>query len=101
MLSTTRRKAVHGDEMLFADSRSTLDTVFSDASLDEETSTDGGVKATLSAPCIHEPPRSSAKMDDKSWLYLYDKSYYVVQKVRRSPPLPELLGVDRLLQQRS
>jgi hypothetical protein len=31
---------------------------------------------------------------------LYDESYYVVQKVRRSPPLPELLGVDMLLRHR-
>jgi hypothetical protein len=61
-LSTTRRKAVHGDEILLADSRSTLDAVFGDAGLDEEASTDdGGVKATPSAPCIHEPARSCAK----------------------------------------
>jgi hypothetical protein len=85
--------------MLLADSRSTLDAVFGDASLDKEASTDGGVKATPSRrqrPASTDPRASSIlrKIDDKSWLYLYDESYYVVQKVRRSPPLTEPLSVD-------
>jgi hypothetical protein len=46
--------------MLLADSRSTLDAVFGDTSLDEEASTNGGVKVTPSTPCIH---RSTSLLD--------------------------------------
>nr|XP_034601366.1 exocyst complex component EXO70A1-like [Setaria viridis] len=93
------RKAVHGGEIhpmtryvlnycgLLADYRGTLDAVLGDAGLDDD----------------------AEKMDDKSRLYdhaglrnifLMNNLHYVVQKVRESPPLRELLGDDWLRRHR-
>ncbi|TKW11376.1 hypothetical protein SEVIR_6G229400v4 [Setaria viridis] len=121
------RKAVHGGEIhpmtryvlnycgLLADYRGTLDAVLGDAGLDDdaEASSDGGAAAaaaTPSAHCIRELlTLLLQKMDDKSRLYdhaglrnifLMNNLHYVVQKVRESPPLRELLGDDWLRRHR-
>jgi hypothetical protein len=121
------RKAVHGGEIhpmtryvlnycgLLADSRGTLGAVLGDAGLDDdddpESSPDGGGAAsTPSARCIRELlTLLLRKIDDKSRLYddaglqnifLMNNLYYVVQKVRESPPLRELLGDDWLRRHR-
>ncbi|KAG2580209.1 exocyst complex component EXO70B1-like [Panicum virgatum] len=118
------RKAVHGGEIhpmtryvlnysgLLADSHGTLDVVLGDAGLDDadEASTDGGAASTPSARCIRELlTLLLRKMNEKSRLYddaglqnifLMNNLYYVVQKVRESPPLRELLGDDWLRRHR-
>ncbi|CAL4990360.1 unnamed protein product [Urochloa decumbens] len=100
---------------LLADSRSTLDAVLGDAGLDDDedagaSSTDGGsggtAASTPSARCIRELlTLLLGKVDEKARLYrdaglqnifLMNNVYYVVQKVRESPPLRELLGDDWL-----
>ncbi|PAN36353.1 hypothetical protein PAHAL_6G276400 [Panicum hallii] len=118
------RKAVHGGEIhpmtryvlnycgLLADSHGTLDVVLGDAGLDDadEASTNGGATSTPSARCIRELLTLLLhKINDKSRLYddaglqnifLMNNLYYVVQKVRESPPLRELLGDDWLRRHR-
>ncbi|RLN05427.1 exocyst complex component EXO70B1 [Panicum miliaceum] len=118
------RKAVHGGEIhpmtryvlnycgLLADSHGTLDVVLGDAGLDDadEASTDGGAASTPSARCIRELLTLLLhKINDKSRLYddaglqnifLMNNLYYVVQKVRESAPLRELLGDDWLRRHR-
>ncbi|WVZ92023.1 hypothetical protein U9M48_038121 [Paspalum notatum var. saurae] len=119
------RRPVHGGEIhpmtryvlnysgLLADCRDTLDRVLGDddAGLDVDASTDAGAAAsTPSARCIRELlTLLLRKMDDKSRLYddaglqnifLMNNLYYVVQKVRESPPLRELIGDDWLRRHR-
>ncbi|KAG2585215.1 exocyst complex component EXO70B1-like [Panicum virgatum] len=119
------RKAVHGGEIhpmtryvlnycgLLAESHGTLDVVLGDAGVNDadEASTDGCAAAsTPSARCIRELLTLLLyKMNDKSRLYddaglqnifLMNNLYYVVQKVRESPPLRELLGDDWLRRHR-
>ncbi|CAO2162631.1 unnamed protein product [Urochloa humidicola] len=117
------RKAVHGGEIhpmtryvlnycgLLADSRATLDAVLGDAGLDDDTTTDDAAVATTpAARCIRELlTLLLGKVDEKSRLYddaglqnifLMNNLYYVVQKVRESPPLRELLGDDWLRRHR-
>ncbi|CAM0144470.1 unnamed protein product [Urochloa decumbens] len=121
------RKAVHGGEIhpmtryvlnysgLLADSRATLDAVLGDASLDddEDGGGDAGAGAAASTPaarCIRELlTLLLGKVEEKARLYedaglqnifLMNNVYYVVQKVRESPPLRELLGDDWLRRHR-
>ncbi|OEL28060.1 Exocyst complex component EXO70A1 [Dichanthelium oligosanthes] len=91
---------------LLADCRGTLDAVLGDDGLGDgtEASTDSGSASTPSARCIRELlTLLLRKMDEKSRLYedaglqnifLMNNLYYVVQKVRESAPLRELLGDD-------
>ncbi|CAL4999904.1 unnamed protein product [Urochloa decumbens] len=118
------RKAVHGGEIhpmtryvlnysgLLADSRATLDAVLGDAGLDDaDDDTNGGAAAsTPAARCIRELlTLLLGKVEEKARLYedaglqnifLMNNVYYVVQKVRESPPLRELLGDDWLRRHR-
>ncbi|KAJ1269309.1 hypothetical protein BS78_07G201800 [Paspalum vaginatum] len=108
------RRPVHGGEIhpmtryvlnysgLLADCRDTLDRVLGDDTGLDDPSTDGGAASTPSARCIRELlTLLLRKMDDKSRLYddaglqnifLMNNLYYVVQKVRESPSLRELIG---------
>ncbi|CAO2184407.1 unnamed protein product [Urochloa humidicola] len=117
------RKAVHGGEIhpmtryvlnycgLLADSRATLDAVLGDAGLDDDDNDDAAAAATTpAARCIRELlTLLLGKVEEKSRLYddaglqnifLMNNLYYVVQKVRESPPLRELLGDDWLRRHR-
>ncbi|CAD6264825.1 unnamed protein product [Miscanthus lutarioriparius] len=118
------RKPFHGGEIhpmtryvlnycgLLADCRGTLDAVLGDAGLDDRAATadDGAPASTPSARCIRELLTLLLQnIDDKSRLYddaglqnifLMNNLYYVVQKVRESPPLRELVGDDWLRRHR-
>ncbi|CAO2211607.1 unnamed protein product [Urochloa humidicola] len=119
------RKAVHGGEIhpmtryvlnycgLLADSRRTLDAVLGDAGLDDdedEVNGGGAAEATPAARCIRELlTLLLGKVEEKARLYddaglqnifLMNNVYYVVQKVRESPPLRELVGDDWLRRHR-
>ncbi|CAD6245845.1 unnamed protein product [Miscanthus lutarioriparius] len=118
------RKTVHGGEIhpmtryvlnycgLLADCRGTLDAVLGDAGLDDTATdaADGTAASTPSARCLRELLTLLLRnIDDKSRLYddaglqnifLMNNLYYVVQKVRESPPLRELVGDDWLRRHR-
>lgn len=118
------RKPVHGGEIhpmtryvlnycsLLADCRGTLDAVLGDAGLDDTATAndDTAAASTPSARCIRELLTLLLRnIDDKSRLYddaglqnifLMNNLYYVVQKVRESPALRELVGDDWLRRHR-
>ncbi|XP_066361493.1 exocyst complex component EXO70B1-like [Miscanthus floridulus] len=118
------RKPLHGGEIhpmtryvlnycgLLTDCRGTLDAVLGDTGPDDRAATadDGAPASTLSARCIRELLTLLLRnINDKSQLYddaglqnifLMNNLYYVVQKVRESPPLRELVGDDWLRRHR-
>jgi exocyst complex component 7 len=115
------RRPVHGGDIhpmaryvlnycgLLADCRGALDAVLGDAGGLDDASSDGRGAAAASTPsacCIRELLTLLLRnIDDKSRLYddaglrnifLMNNLYYVVQKVRESPSLRELVGDDWL-----